>query len=458
MKIQEILFQNHNVFNDLKLSLEPPISLIIWENWTGKSMLLEDIIEYLYSFMKDNNSRYIKINDTNKELDKGFRLIYYYAGHNNRMNLFFEHYEKEYILKYLLKGNLIPKQFFLYKDIYFEFILIALVIIQQKNLNQGIEIYDLKQFEWARELSPITRFFSENNFWINWFKIIDNISLFIDPSSRKKIYKREKWAEGILKDVIEILNIPTNNTLIKQLQISDFLELYEKGICRDWDFEIFEILDALYINNIISEKWISLSIMYQWKTINSKDLSEGERQKFWLLMLIEYMSRQWDAIHLYDEPDTFLHPNRQLSFLDEIKKQFPIHWWSQAIITTHSPLLVWSIEDVDIIWLWKDGVICSTNHELNWWKKIDVYGNRAEFIYKEVFWLEDTRAKYLYDKAKLLHEIIQKENISDLEANQVKEIKTEIKNRLKDDVNDELLSYLDLDDVFEILKTKKWER
>ena len=143
-------------------------------------------------------------------------------------------------------------------------------------------------------------------------------------------------------------------------------------------------------------------------------------------------------------------------------------WWnydikSHIFIATHSPLLLWSSDQLDICWLnfndkiWKEAIICSTNSELNWWKQIDVYGNRSEFIYKEVFGLEDTRAKDLYEKAKLLHDIIQKDNTTETENNQINEIRIEIKNRLKDDIDDELLSYLDLDDIFDILKSKHEE-
>ena len=63
----------------------------------------------------------------------------------------------------------------------------------------------------------------------------------------------------------------------------------------------------------------------------------------------------WDKKHclfLFDEPDTFLHPKWQSQFLPEVTQSLKE---SQAIITTHSPLMLSSVASNCELFIMKEG-------------------------------------------------------------------------------------------------------
>ena len=75
-------------------------------------------------------------------------------------------------------------------------------------------------------------------------------------------------------------------------------------------------------------------------------LSEGEKQLILTVGLSLVLNKQ-NLLFLYDEPDVSLHPKWQQEFISSIRKG--LNNESMAIITTHSPILVSNLLDVQII-------------------------------------------------------------------------------------------------------------
>lgn len=124
----------------------------------------------------------------------------------------------------------------------------------------------------------------------------------------------------------------------------DEMEIEHKGVF------LFQIFDLLHNNGLldwVDVKWINQDS----QPISIGFFSEGEKQVIMTSALIEF----WDKKHclfLFDEPDTFLHPKWQSRFLPEIKEK--LHD-SQAIITTHSPLMLSSMTDGTELFVMKAG-------------------------------------------------------------------------------------------------------
>lgn len=246
----------------------------------------------------------------------------------------------------------------------------------------------------------------------------------------------------------------------------------------------------------MSNKWIIRLfqiklLLTNWTTINSQDLSDWEKQFITTFWMATFMDDQ-ENLFLYDEPDTFLHPNWQKEFIPSLIDPQSLWWlivnnnwdtladnnWnkiifphkikSHFIITTHSPLLVWSSENIDIIWLenkdWKSEIICHTKPELfeenENIEKIDIYGNRAEFIYERLFLDEwkTTRADKFEEEISKLHNLLKKKSewndLDEKEMNEFLGLKEFLKSKIWDDLDDLYLSYLSINELSALIKEK----
>ena len=80
-------------------------------------------------------------------------------------------------------------------------------------------------------------------------------------------------------------------------------------------------------------------------------MSEGEKQVVMTSALVEFWDKE-NCLFLLDEPDTFLHPKWQSRFLPEVQERLND---SQAIITTHSPLMLSSLTNSSELFVMKEG-------------------------------------------------------------------------------------------------------
>ena len=135
--------------------------------------------------------------------------------------------------------------------------------------------------------------------------------------------------------------------VVSAMNLHDYLN--EIGIKHKGVF-LFQIFDLLYNNGLLD--WVDV----EWLNKDAKPISigffsEGEKQVIMTSALIEF----WDKKHclfLLDEPDTFLHPKWQKRFLPEVMENLKE---SQAIITTHSSLLLSSVTEGAELFVMSEG-------------------------------------------------------------------------------------------------------
>jgi len=138
-----------------------------------------------------------------------------------------------------------------------------------------------------------------------------------------------------------------------KIVIDDIAKLKDESIGAIGLFTIFKVLAQADVL-----EWIRFDIVQGGKKFNYRGLSEGEQQLSQLLSILE-ITKDYKALFLLDEFDSYLHPNWQRTFVDIING---IKIRGQVIFTTHSPLTLGKMKKGNILVL-KDGAIFSPSAE-----------------------------------------------------------------------------------------------
>lgn len=115
-------------------------------------------------------------------------------------------------------------------------------------------------------------------------------------------------------------------------------------------FDLFTKLELLLQADILKE--IRFNVIKSGISVELDMLSEGEKQLAQLLCLLE-ATKEYRALFLLDEFDSFLHPNWQRRFAEIISE---IDITGQVLFTTHSPLTLGKMQKENIRIL-KDGEV-----------------------------------------------------------------------------------------------------
>lgn len=115
-------------------------------------------------------------------------------------------------------------------------------------------------------------------------------------------------------------------------------------------FDLFKKLELLLQADILRE--IRFNVVKDGAVVDVDMLSEGEKQLAQLLCLLE-ATKEYRALFLLDEFDSFLHPNWQRRFAEIISE---IDITGQVLFTTHSPLTLGKMQKENIRIL-KDGQV-----------------------------------------------------------------------------------------------------
>ena len=147
-----------------------------------------------------------------------------------------------------------------------------------------------------------------------------------------------------LKDSGELVKLDNDHALIRVDRISDI------SLDSENPFDLFVRFELLIQAGILSD--ITFTIIKNGKPLSPDMLSEGEKQLAQFLCLLE-ATKEYRALFLLDEFDSFLHPNWQRRFAEIISE---IHITGQILFTTHSPLTLGKMKKESIRIL-KDGTV-----------------------------------------------------------------------------------------------------
>jgi len=148
---------------------------------------------------------------------------------------------------------------------------------------------------------PIDRLDEETHFWSLRGKLKEFLKLFVeanldDSVIRTEGYQEEKEEWSIYSDM---------------QKLKDKLSIYSP-------FEIFEAFSSLRLLGMFKSLSFDLQLN-SGEVINSKGFSDGQLQSLYIFALTEIFKDQ-QTLMLLDEPDSFLHPEWQYQFLDQIRE------------------------------------------------------------------------------------------------------------------------------------------
>ncbi|MFB2516022.1 AAA family ATPase [Lysinibacillus sp. OTC-L20] len=461
MKINELYISNYKMlknfkieFKDLKLDREyngPKLSVIIGENGTGKTTILEFLIKTLSGNINSNNSKIFIDKPYNY---KGSNILHdfkeNYTSPRNIVISTYTPFDKLNISETEIKNSKVPikklnmstNKFnnlasgimnnYLTDEVYnidkiLDYLGFRKFILSFELSNYKLEsaperaIRNLLNRDNLNYLEEIINFnydkeFSPNNIRIK-NKIENNMLKFkkFNEKFNNKNYVSESkldFVQLILSKIIIIcekmkrISSPIYHELKsgkrRIIEIQSIIDKYPKGI-RGFK-EDLEFMKNYGIENIFSDIWIEQNYsedMFPLSTLSSGELS------LLIRFLDLYESVQDGSLVLIDEPETHLHPKW---IRDYVSKIFEIIGDKQChiIIATHSPLIVSDVPSECIIALKKD-----YNQVSQVVLQESTLGMSYDTLLKDIFGLSFSKGKMIKDYTKKAEEFIEKEKIDD---------------------------------------------
>ena len=408
MRIKSLKVGDFFILKNFKIDFNNNLSVLIGENGSGKSTILEliaDIFghlhkffilndktaefvenyEIVYDFEKDNESYKIEIhsrqyvenrsctfdpqiwiNDEElsiAQIERKYngmetflpaKTILGYAGISDHLKVLSEHFEEKYkkeITKvnnqYSLSPLNLPKErpFIYIKPEHLSMLIVSLLISDDK---QDVDFLS-EYLGIDKDECRISIVFKKPS-WAKkpkekWWGASGNVALqFLQTMD---IYAdKEDWD----KEKNILLTYHFNGTLNIEMAFGD-LNAYRKDL-------VFTIFDTLLYDDLLSE----IKITWDLDNGNEMDLnrlSEGQKQIIQTLGVNYALSEDQNLLYLYDEPDVFLHPRWQQEYISKFQYY---NESSHVIITTHNPILIGNLQKEQVLKIHKGKIVESNNY------------------------------------------------------------------------------------------------
>lgn len=443
-KITRVKFYNHPVLGNSEINLVDEnefkniefISLIIGQNGTGKSKLLEAITSFLISIERANNSPRFKW-----DLKYGIEIDIF---HNNIIYTF--KYLEEFTfshqgtinIKDILHDNVIVNVYtfndkypFIESEDFYKYcglrtvsnniyvnvpvedcfinltsiikneikIKITNNIFDELNLQRKISVqYKLKN----KKLLINPKFIKIKKEYINTSILTEEhktifISLIKESLSVKKIenFKIKRFINNDI-EIEETLIFLINNKEIKNLNLLSFS--WEEILTEKSKSNNIEFKEKVEIYKILREIGILQFETFQVYRNEYFDFNEASSGEFHFLNLFSSIlsNIKDNSLIIIDEPEISLHPNWQNMLIYTLEPIFKTYSNAQFIIASHSHLMVSSLkkENSSLITMKRSG----NEIKIENLKNIDTYGWSAEQILFDVFGMLTDRNFYLSQK------------------------------------------------------------
>ena len=351
MKIRNLYIKEFKGLRDISINFGKNnkvlnLAVLAGTNGTGKTRVLESILEYFQDYIYHN-----------------------YRRNSNRIEMYFEEKEK----------------------------------ICRDNVGNEMELYaGLKEFSYNETNNP------RNEKHIKIKNELDILPKVIYVPTEINFQKINTASTALVQEY-NFINI-VNTNLIKDIpsyiatkMISAMFKNKNEKV-GDVQKKVFDEINEIFENLNIDVKVedisqdgrnITLFTNSAGDKFDINELSSGEKQLFLRTLAIRMLNPE-NSIILIDEPELSLHPKWQQRIVDVYRK---IGKNNQIIIATHSPHILGSVKKENIMLLDKDDegkIVIKTGDEL-----YDSYGQPTDRVLKDIMGLETTRNPKVF---KLLEE------------------------------------------------------
>lgn len=370
MKLKEFHIKNYKNLKDITIDFESGngLTMLIGNNGSGKSNVLEAISGIFHDAYKDNKQRKLashgveydlrytisdheilirRKNDTlrfyvdghQKERDVFTRnympknVIGMYSGEEDRLwTSYYEPYYKAYIRNLKFGGHISPMKLMFINKNYWNIALLTLLLSKNPTLDPFIK--DEIQINTVDQITI--------NYSFNQYRRCDNALLkaFIDRINPNhdsmRHYSLEELRELLFSDTA--LADENDNRIVFG---DDTGIIVESGLT---DRDVFDNIMQAYMPD--KEKLISCIEIKFNGGITTDQLSEGEKKLILVKAVLEILSDE-KTLLLFDEPDANLHEGRKqelYNLFSEYRK-----YDRQMIIATHSPIIAQLAADEELL-------------------------------------------------------------------------------------------------------------
>lgn len=425
MYIKSLKVADFYILKDFEIEFNNNLSVLIGENGSGKSTILEliaDIFghlhkffilndktaefvenyEIVYDYVKDNvpytieihsqqyvdnssctfipkiwiNEEELSIAQIERKYDGMASLlpqktILSYAGISDQLKALSEHFEEKYkkeITKannqYSLSPLNLPKErpFIYIKPEHLSMLVVSLFFSDNMQDTDFLQKYLKKDIHDSRISIVLKKPYWTQKPNEKWWGSSGNVAL-------QFLQTMEYYADKVESDKDnKMLIYYFDGTINLEMAFAD-LNAYSKDIA-------FTIFDTLLYDDLLSE------IRVAWDLDNGEEmdlnrLSEGQKQMLLTLGANFVFGENDNLLYLYDEPDVFLHPQWQQEY---ISKFLYYNDLSHVIITTHNPILIGNLQKEQIYEIQKGKKVDSNNYS---------YGRDMNSILEDYFKVDE---------------------------------------------------------------------
>ena len=450
MRIKSLKVESFYILKDFEINFNNNLSVLIGENGSGKSTILEliaDIFghlhkffvlndkiaafvenyEIIYDYTKDHELYTIEIHSKqyvdnptctfvpqiwiNEEelsiaqIERKYggmnsflpsKTVLGYAGISEHLKILSEHFEKKYkkeIIKvnnqYSLSPLNLPKErpFIYIKPEHLPMLVLSLFFSDNKRDSSFILDYIGMDKDECRISIKLKKPSWTKKPKDKWWGASGNVAL-------QFLQTMELYADKEEKDEKDnnTLTYHFDGTVNIEMAFAD-LNAYDKSIS-------FTILDTLLYDDLLSD----IQITWDLGNDNEMDLnrlSEGQKQIIMTLGANYVFGEDKNLLYLYDEPDVFLHPQWQQEYVSKFENYNNL---SHVIITTHNPILIGNLQKEQICEIREGKKIDSNNYSygrdmnsiLEDYFKVDERSIEGQNLLKEFYDSMDAKD---YDKA-----------------------------------------------------------
>lgn len=377
MQIRRLKINDHKCLVDFEINFVTndggSSTILIGENGTGKSTVLESILEILMSFDSDA---------IEKKISYDYEFEYFYGGSNisiyqrdktYQININGESFCRgkiDTVRKHIAERTIFPKRInYFYSGASNK----VLLSIKRGNINYGTKCRSAVMQYWRAAVWANHEYQGEfpkrkYNYCADSLTSIYLISILAGQRTFEKQYLQDQCHMTRVESIaicLDIERLPQslqeevmnggNEWLYEIIDFVDsrFSDLMHRGFLSNYGnlfyFELEDIaeleLDSISFFNFF-EKLVtifnaeySVYISVGSSRVNCNDLSEGQRQLIKILGMLG-ICKDEDTLVLMDEPDAHMNPAWKYSLKSTIDECLSEAVNTQAIIATHDPLVI----------------------------------------------------------------------------------------------------------------------